>query len=60
MQNREGPATSATNCHGQIHGVQGIYAADNSVFPSLTAAEPTIADTALAIRLADHIVRQSG
>ncbi len=32
------PATSATNRHGQIHGVQGLYVADNSVLPTLTAA----------------------
>jgi choline dehydrogenase-like flavoprotein len=54
------PATSATNRHGQIHGVQGLFVADNSVLPSLTAAGPVLSNTALAIRLADHIVRQSG
>lgn len=54
------PATSATNRHGQIHGVQGLYVADNSVLPTLTAAGPFLFNTALAIRLADHIVRQSG
>ena len=54
------PATSATNPHGQIHGVQGLFAADNSVLPTLTAAGPVLSNVALAIRLADHIVRQSG
>lgn len=54
------PATSATNRHGQVHGVQGLYVADNSVLPTLTAAGPTLSNIALAIRLADHIVRQSG
>lgn len=54
------PATSATNRHGQIHGVQGLYVADNSVLPTLTAAGPVLSNTALAIRLADHLVRQSG
>ena len=53
------PNTSATNLHGQIHGVQGLFVADNSVLPSLTAAGPVLSNTALAIRLADHIVRQS-
>ncbi|MGJ9458450.1 GMC oxidoreductase [Oceanobacillus sp. CF4.6] len=55
----EDPATSATNRHGQIHGVQGLYVADNSALPTLTAAGPVISNVALAIRLADHIVRQS-
>jgi choline dehydrogenase-like flavoprotein len=54
------PATSATNRQGQIHSVQGLYVADNSVLPTLTAAGPVLSNTALAIRLADHLVRQSG
>ena len=53
------PNTSATNRHGQIHGVQGLFVADNSVLPTLTAAGPVLSNVALAIRLADHIVRQS-
>lgn len=54
------PATSTTNRHGQVHGVQGLYVADNSVLPTLSAAGPVLSNVALAIRLADHIVRQSG
>ena len=54
------PSTSTTNRHGQVHGVQGLFVADNSVLPSLTAAGPVLSNVALAIRLADHIVRQSG
>lgn len=53
------PKTSATNRHGQVHGVQGLFVADNSVLPTLTAAGPVLSNVALAIRLADHIVRQS-
>ena len=56
----ENPQTSSTNTHSQIHGVQGLFVADNSVLPTLTAAGPVLSNTALAIRLADHIVRQSG
>ncbi|NEU32419.1 GMC family oxidoreductase [bacterium LRH843] len=55
----QNPNTSATNRNGQIHGVQGLYVADNSALPSLTAAGPVLSNTALAIRVADHIVRQS-
>ncbi|WP_245947306.1 GMC oxidoreductase [Bacillus taeanensis] len=53
------PETSATNRFGQIHGVKGLYVADNSVLPTLAAANPTLSTVALAIRLADHIVKQS-
>ncbi|BFH71470.1 hypothetical protein PsJ27TS7_54700 [Paenibacillus dendritiformis] len=53
------PATSATNPYGQVHGVPGLYVADNSSIPLLAAANPTNATVALAMRLADHIVRTS-
>lgn len=56
----DAPATSTTSRHGQVHGVKGLYVADNSVLPTLTAPGPVISNVALAIRLADHIVRQSG
>ncbi len=53
------PATSATNVNGQIHGVPGLFVADNSVLPSLTGAGAVISNVALSIRLADYIVRES-
>lgn len=49
------PATSATNRYGQIHGVTGLYVADNSVLPTTGAANPTLTTVALAIRTADYI-----
>ncbi|MDQ0114490.1 GMC oxidoreductase [Paenibacillus harenae] len=49
------PLTSATNRYGQIHGVEGLYVADNSVLPSTGAANPTLTTVAMAIRTADHI-----
>ncbi|MGM0877059.1 MAG: GMC oxidoreductase [Bacillota bacterium] len=53
------PETSATNRFGQIHGIQGLYIADNSVLPTLSAANPTLSTVALAIKTADHIVKKS-
>ncbi|KRE24935.1 GMC oxidoreductase [Paenibacillus sp. Soil522] len=52
------PNTSATNRYGQIHGVEGLYIADNSVLPSLGASNPTLSTAALAIRTADYIMSQ--
>lgn len=49
------PLTSVTNRYGQIHGVPGLYVADNSVLPSSGAANPTLSTVALAIRTADYI-----
>lgn len=50
------PSNSATNPVGQIHGIEGLYVADNSVLPLNSGANPTLTTIALAIRTADHIV----
>ncbi|MDQ8738598.1 GMC family oxidoreductase [Paenibacillus sp. LHD-38] len=52
------PAFSATDPFGQIHGVSGLYVADNSVLPTIGAVNPTLTTSALAMRTADHIIRQ--
>lgn len=52
------PATSATDRYGQIHGVSGLYIADNSVLPSVGTANVALTTAALAIRTADYIIRQ--
>jgi choline dehydrogenase-like flavoprotein len=52
------PDTSATDPYGQIHGISGLYVADNSVIPSSGTANPTLTTVALAIRTADHLIRQ--
>ncbi|WP_426445715.1 GMC oxidoreductase [Paenibacillus sp. S-38] len=54
------PRTSAAGPHGSIHGMSGLYAADNSVLPSIGAENNTLTTIAQAIRTADHIVRQQG
>ncbi|MBD1382016.1 GMC oxidoreductase [Metabacillus arenae] len=51
------PATSATNPDGQIHGIQGLYVADNSVIPTSGAANNTLTTVALATRTADKIMK---
>jgi Choline dehydrogenase and related flavoproteins len=52
------PATSATDRNGQIHGISGLYVADNSLIPSLGPVNPSLTTAALAIRTADHILKQ--
>ena len=44
-----------TNC--QVFGVNGLYIAGSSVFPTSGAANPTFSIAALALRLAEHIKR---
>jgi len=52
------PSTSSTNRFGQIHGVSGLYVADNSILPTTGAANPTLTTVALAIRTADYVTRR--
>lgn len=54
------PNTSVANQYGQIHGVSGLYVADNSALPYIGAENQTLTTIALAIRTADHIIRQEG
>ncbi|TVY11125.1 GMC oxidoreductase [Paenibacillus cremeus] len=53
----EDPNTSVVDRNGQVHGISGLYVADNSVLPSIGATNPTLTTAALAIRTADHIIR---
>jgi choline dehydrogenase-like flavoprotein len=41
------------NC--KVHGVQGLYVAGSSVFPTGGHANPTLSILALALRLAEHV-----
>lgn len=52
------PAASVTNPYGQVHGVQGLYIADNSVIPTSGTANPTLTTVALAIRTADDLMKR--
>ena len=54
------PNTSVANQYGQIQGVSGLYVADNSALPYIGAENQTLTTIALAIRTADHIIRQAG
>nr|WP_223192547.1 GMC family oxidoreductase [Paenibacillus sedimenti] len=54
------PSTSVADPNGQIRGVSGLYVADNSALPYIGAENQTLSTIALAIRTADHIVRQHG
>jgi choline dehydrogenase-like flavoprotein len=54
------PSTSVADRNGKIHGVSGLYVADNSALPRIGAENVTLTTIALAIRTADYIVRHEG
>jgi nucleoside-diphosphate-sugar epimerase/choline dehydrogenase-like flavoprotein len=53
MSKRPEDGVVDTNC--KVHGVDGLYIAGSSVFPTAGHANPTLTIVALALRLADHL-----
>ncbi len=51
----EDPSSSVVDRNAQIHGVEGLYVAGSSVFPTPGHANPTLMILALTLRLADHL-----
>jgi choline dehydrogenase-like flavoprotein len=55
------PATGVVDPQCQVFGVNGLFVAGGSTFPTSGYANPTLTMVALAIRLADHLkARQHG
>lgn len=50
------PQTSVTNKYGQVHNIEGLFIADNSVLRHTGATNPTMTMMALAFRTAEYIV----
>jgi len=49
------PGSSVVDVHQRLHGVQNVWAAGASVFPTSGCANPTFTLVALSIRLARHL-----
>ena len=49
------PERSATDRHGKVHGVEGLYVGDSSLIPRTLSVNPSLTIMALATRLADHL-----
>jgi choline dehydrogenase-like flavoprotein/nucleoside-diphosphate-sugar epimerase len=49
------PRDGVVNRDCKVHGVEGLYVAGSSVFPTAGHANPTLMIVALALRLADHL-----
>lgn len=52
------PKQGVVNEHCQVHGINNLYIAGSSVFPTGGLSNPTLTIIALATRLADHIKTQ--
>ncbi len=49
------PRYGVVNSDCQVHGVEGLYVAGSSIFPTAGHANPTLVIVALAVRLSDHL-----
>ncbi|MGH7931254.1 MAG: GMC family oxidoreductase, partial [Candidatus Binatia bacterium] len=49
------PKTGVVDANCQIHGVDNLYVAGSSVFPTAGHANPTLTIAALSLRLADYL-----
>jgi choline dehydrogenase-like flavoprotein len=51
------PKQGVVDANCRVHGIDNLFVAGSSVFPSYGAAEPTFTIIALAFRLSDHLER---
>lgn len=49
------PQKGVCNENCRVHGIDNLYVAGSSVFPTVGAAPPTLTIVALALRLGDHL-----
>jgi len=49
------PRQGVVDEHGRVHGMDNLYVAGSSIFPTSGYANPTLTVVALSIKLADHL-----
>jgi choline dehydrogenase-like flavoprotein len=49
------PTLGVVDQHQQVHGIEGLYVAGSSVFPTVGFTNPTLNIVALSLRLADRL-----
>lgn len=51
----DNPRQGVVDSNGRVHGVDNLYVAGSSIFPTIGDANPTLTIVALTLRLADHL-----
>jgi len=49
------PTTGVVDLQGKVHGIDNLYIAGSSIFPTAGHANPTFTIAAMALRLVDHL-----
>jgi choline dehydrogenase-like flavoprotein len=52
------PRHGVVNENCRVHGIENLYVAGGSVFPTSGATMVTVNIVALAVRLADHLLKK--
>lgn len=52
----EDPARSVVDADARVHGIDNLYIAGSSIFPTVGSANPTLTLVATSLKLADHLV----
>lgn len=52
------PKTGVVDANSKVFGIDNLYIAGSSVFPTIGYANPTITIVALSLRLSDHLKEQ--
>ncbi len=52
------PGQGVVDANARVHGIENLYVAGSSTFPTSGAPNPTLTLVALALRLSDHIKQQ--
>ena len=52
------PKRGVVDRDSRVHGIENLFIAGSSVFPTYGVANPTLTIVALALRIADHINRE--
>jgi choline dehydrogenase-like flavoprotein len=52
------PKTGVVDANCQVHGVNNLYVAGSSVFPTAGHANPTLTIAAMSLRLADYLKKR--
>jgi choline dehydrogenase-like flavoprotein len=55
----EAPSNGVVNADCRVHGVENLYVAGSSVFPTSGIANPTLTLLALGFRLGDHLISRA-
>ena len=54
------PTAGVTDVDARVHGLENLYVAGSSLFPTSGWSNPTLTLLALTFRLADHLARELG